>query len=153
MAVRMNVGARNAQIDDFIATYANAVGAVYSGVQPTTAALTETANGGTLLGYITDGGGAFTQGSPTNGLNWVSNGDGTAGISGTESWIFMPVASGTPGYCRFYDNSMVTGASTSAVRFDIACGVGTGQLRFAYSTVTVGVGVPISECTVTAPAE
>ena len=153
MATRANVGFATAQADAFRARYANCVIAVYSGSQPTTAALAETVNGGVLLGYITESGGTFVSGSPDNGLNFDAAVDGVVSKAAAETWVLTPVASGTPGYARCYVNTVVTGANEDADRFDMSCGVGVGQLRFAYSTVQAGVAVPVNTFTATFPTE
>ena len=126
--------------------FENSVGAFYTGPQPTTADLAET---GTLLGYLTVDGGAFTPGSATNGLNWA---DAVGGVCQKNSDTFkcIPIASGSVGYMRLYSNAMVTGASSTAIRVDLACGVGTGECRLSSTSFTVGVPVTITSCTGTA---
>lgn len=141
MAIRLSTGLANAlggggagdgSVKDVLA---NAVGAVYTGGQPVNADAAET---GTLLGYITKGGGAFSAGSATNGLNWDTFVDGVGQKPTAEEWAIIPVASGTAGYIRVYDNAMVTGASTTAKRFDMSCGVGTGDAQWAPTAVLAG---------------
>jgi len=131
MAIRLSTGMANAiaggnsgdgSIKDILA---NAVIAIYSGTQPVNA---DAAESGTLLGYITKDGGSFTAGSATNGLNWDAAVDGVCAKPSAEEWAIIPVASGTAGYGRLYDNAMVTGASTTSKRIDLACGVGSGEL-------------------------
>ena len=73
MAVRLSTGAVNALAGggagdgSFKDVFANAVIVIRAGTQPATADAVET---GDVLGMITVGGGAFTGGSATNGLNW-----------------------------------------------------------------------------------
>lgn len=125
----------------FKEVFANAVGAFYTGAQPASGDAAET---GTLLGYLTVDGGEFTPGSPTNGLNWEDAVDGVLAKKSGDIFQCTPVVSGTAGYLRLYDNAKVTGASTSAVRVDLACGVGTGEVRLSSTTFTSGVPVTIN---------
>lgn len=124
--------------------------AVYTGTQPNSADDAET---GTLLGYYTLAGGAFIPGVNTNGLLLANAVAGTLnGVPGALIGLHSsmtnvkctPIASGTAGWVRFYDNAMVTGASTSAKRLDMACGVGTGEFRLSSQTFTIGVDVALN---------
>lgn len=95
---------------------------IYSGTRPANADTDEGA--GTLLGTLTKNGAAFVSGSATNGLNFGDmssttlkrHTDPSTGakevISGTG------LADGTATWGRLYANTVVTGASTSAVRMD-----------------------------------
>lgn len=148
MAVRLSTGDVNTAADARRLAYEDAVIAVYTGLQPANADAVES---GTLLGYITVGGGEFTPNSPTNGLNWDEAVGGVCAKPAETEWSIVPVASGTPGWARVYDNSMTTGASSSAVRFDIQCGVGIGELRFSASTLTIGVKSTVNTLSLTVP--
>lgn len=148
MAVRLSTGDVNALANARRTAYANAVIAVYSGVQPTNA---DAAESGTLLGYITVDGGSFTPGTPINGLNWDAASGGICAKPSATEWAIIPIASGTPGYARVYANDMTTGSSSTAVRFDIQCGVGIGELRFSTSTLTSGVKSTVNSFNLTTP--
>ena len=148
MAVRLSTGDVDALANARRTVYANAVIAVYTGVQP---ANSDAAESGTLLGYITVEGGAFTPGSPTNGLNWDAASGGICAKPSATEWAIIPIASGTPGYARVYANDMTTGASSTAVRFDIQCGVGIGELRSSTSTLTSGVKSTVNSFNLTTP--
>ena len=134
MALRLSTGTRNALAgtsgtgDGSLRDVFNAgVIAIYTGAQPATADDAET---GTLLGYITVNSAAFTPGSPTNGLVW---GDAVGGVCPKPpaiEWSITPTASGTAGWARLYDNARELGASATAKRIDVACGVGVGELRW-----------------------
>jgi len=124
--------------------------AVYTGTQPTSA---NDAESGTLLGYYTVAGGAFVPGVNTNGILLADAVSGTlngvpgalVGLHSTMTNVkCTPLVSGTAGWVRFYDNAMVTGASTTAVRFDMACGVGTGEFRLSSQNFTAGVDVALN---------
>jgi len=154
MSVRLSTGCANAfagggsSDGSFKDVFANAVIAVRTGVQPTAANDTET---GTLIGYITVNGGTFTPGASTNGLNWA---DAVAGVCAKPSdteWGIIPIETGTPGWARIYANDMTTGASTTAIRIDIACGVGAGELRFSTSSLTSGIKSVVNSLNVSVP--
>ena len=136
MAVRLSTGLVNALAGGGVGdgslkdVFVNAVIAVYTGTQPATADAAET---GTLLGYITVGSGEFTPGSATNGLNWDAAVAGICAKPAATEWSITPIADGTAGWCRLYDNSRTTGASSTAVRMDFSCGVGVGDLRWSSS--------------------
>lgn len=154
MAVRLSTGLANALAGggsgdgSFKDVFANAVIAVRTGTQPANADAVES---GTLLGYITVDGGEFTPGSATNGLNWDAAVDGVCAKPSATEWSIIPIASGTPGYARLYTNARTTGESTSAVRMDLQCGVGIGELRFSTSTLTSGVKSVVNSLSVTQP--
>ena len=154
MAVRLSTGAVNAIAGggsgdgSFVDIFANAVIAVYTGTQPANADAAET---GTLLGLITVDGGAFTGGSATNGLNWDAAVAGVCGKPSAEEWAIIPSASGTAGWARLYANDMTTGSSSSAVRIDMACGVGAGELRMSTTSLTLGVKSVVNSLNVTVP--
>lgn len=148
MAVRLSTGMVNAAANAIRTAYANAVVAVYSGTQPASADAAET---GTLLGLITKDGGEFTPGQVTNGLNWDAAVDGVCLKPSAEEWAIIPSVGGTAGYARVYANAMVTGISTSAVRFDLACGVGAGELRFSTTSLNVGVKSVVNTLSLTQP--
>lgn len=127
----------------------NGIIEVYAGSQPTTADLAES---GTKLLRVTIGSGAFTPGSPTNGLNL---GDAASGVTSKESgetWSGVGLAVGTAGWFRYYDNSYTTGASTTAKRFDGVCGQGTGQLRMSSLTVALDATTTVDSGSITQPA-
>ena len=141
MANRASTGEVNAIANARRTAYANGVIAIYTGVQPAGA---DSAEPGILLGYITLNGGAFTPGSSTNGLNWDAAVDGVCEKPSAQEWSIIPIASGVPGWARLYSNTMVTGESAVAVRCDMQCGVGIGELRFSTSTLTVGVKTTVN---------
>ncbi len=154
MAVRLSTGAVNALAGggsgdgSFKDVFANAVIVIRAGTQPATADAAET---GDVLGMITVGGGAFTGGSATNGLNWDAAVAGVCAKPSAEEWAIIPSASGTAGYGRLYANAMTTGESTTAVRMDLACGVGAGELRFSSTSLTATVKSVVNSLNITVP--
>jgi hypothetical protein len=122
---------------------------VYSGAQPSDADSAET---GTKLLRVTLASGAFTPGSPTNGLNLGTAASGAVSKESAEVWSGVGLAAGTAGWFRFYSNAYTTGASTSAVRFDGVCGVGSGELRLSSLSVAVGATITVDSGSITQPA-
>lgn len=105
----------NLQAERVKTDFANGVMAIYTGSQPASADAAET---GTLLCLITKDGEAFTAGNPTNGLNFGSVSNNVVSKSEGETWSGKVLVDGVAGWFRFYDNNHVTGASTTANRFD-----------------------------------
>ena len=155
MAIRLSTGCANALAGNTSTGDASlrdifhaGVIAVYTGAQPANA---DAAESGTLLGYITVASGAFTPGSPTNGLVWDDAVDGVCGKPSATEWSITPIADGTAGWARLYDNARVTGASTTSRRIDMACGVGAGELRWTTTAFTTGVKFTIETLNLTVP--
>lgn len=115
MAERISSGYFNSFLSHFVETYKNGVLAIYSGTQPPSADDAETGN---LLCLITKDGGAFTPGEATNGLNFGAATGNTANKADAETWSGTVLMDGIAGWFRFYDNNYVTGASSTAARFD-----------------------------------
>ena len=154
MAIRLSTGLVNALAGggagdgSFKDVFANAVIVLRTGTQPATA---DAAESGDVLGMITVDGGAFTGGVATNGLNWDAAVAGVCAKPSAEEWAIIPSASGTAGYGRLYANDMTTGASTTAVRMDLACGVGAGELRFSSTSLTATVKSIVNSLNITVP--
>ena len=122
---------------------------IYSGSQPADADSDET---GTKLLEITVASGAFTPGSPGNGLEIAAPVSGKIGIKAGEVWSGVGIAEGTAGWFRFYDNKEHAGALGSAVRLDGNCGVSGAQLNMSNTSVTVGATTTIDSFDITEPA-
>ena len=154
MAIRLSTGLVNALAGggagdgSFKDVFANAVIVLRTGTQPATA---DAAESGDVLGMITVDGGAFTGGGATHGLNWDAAVAGVCAKPSAEEWAIIPSASGTAGYGRLYANDMTTGASTTAVRMDLACGVGAGELRFSSTSLTATVKSIVNSLNITVP--
>ena len=154
MAVRLSTGLVNALAGggagdgSFKDLFANAVIVIRTGTQPATADALET---GAVLGMITVDGGAFTGGVATNGLNWDAAVAGVCAKPSATEWAIIPSASGTAGYGRVYTNDMTTGESTTAVRMDLACGVGAGELRFSSTNLVATVKSVVNSLNITVP--
>ena len=85
---------------------------------------------GTLIGLLTLNGAAFTAGVHANGLIFDVDADGLFVKPESSEWSFLPEADAVIKYARLYDNDYVTGASTTARRIDLTCGITVGDCRF-----------------------
>jgi len=120
---------------------------IYSGTQPATADAAET---GDRLMKLTLNGGAFTSGAATNGLNFHTV--STAGVlpkATGETWSGSgetAAGAGTvAGYFRAYANTVVTGISTTGVRFDGAIGTSsTYEMQMSNTTIVSGVAATVN---------
>lgn len=154
MAFKKSIGFRNAHlvtgsVQDLLA---NGIIHIYSGTQPTDADQAET---GTLLAKITLSSGAFVSGTSTNGINFADTAaGGIVAKAVAEAWSGLGLANGAMGWFRHYANTVVTGASTTAIRYDgsITVSNGGGQLQVASTAATVDVPITISTFTYTDPA-
>ena len=154
MPLRLSTGLRNAMMSatggkSFAEAMQDGTLHIYTGAQPTTANDPET---GTLLVRLTLASGAFTSGVATNGLEFGDATGGSVGKKAGEVWSGVAIASGTAGWFRFYANTVVTGSSTTAVRFDGACGTSGAQCNMGSTTVTLDGTVTVDTVNVTLPA-
>lgn len=122
---------------------------IYTGTQPTSADDAET---GTKLVRITQGSAAFTSGVETNGLVMGNVTSYALKREDGEVWSGVGLATGTAGWARFYANTVVTGASTTALRFDMAVASSGAQLNMTNTSVTTGGTSTIDSVTLTQPA-
>lgn len=131
--------------------FQNGVIDIYSGSQPPDADTTETGYG-TKLVTITLSSGAFSAGSPTNGINFGEVASGVLAKEAGEVWSGAGLADGTAGWFRFYDNSKTTGASTAAIRFDGAVATSGSQFNMTNTTVTTGATTTVDTVALTLPS-
>lgn len=143
MAVRKSTGLKNALagnasgVDGSLRDlFAYGVIAFFAGTQPASADDTE---GSSPLGYLTVASGTFTPGSQANGLLWDDAVNGVCPKPVGTEWSMMPSTAGTAGWLRLYANDRTTGASTTAIRLDASCGVGTGDVDLTTDVLEVGV--------------
>jgi len=139
MAERLSTGFVDAvnAVGSVKSVMANGVIHGYSGPQPATA---DAAESGDLLIIYTKDSGAFTPGVSTNGLNMGVSTDGVLAKDTTEVWSGVGLAAagtGTAvGHFRWYDNSVTTGASTTAVRIDGAIGTSSSyEIQMSNTTI------------------
>ena len=122
---------------------------IFSGSQPASA---DDDEGSTKLLEVTVASGAFTPGSPTNGLEIAAPISGKIGIKVDETWSGVGLLEGTAGWFRFYDNKEHIGAAPSAVRLDGNCGVSGAQLNMSSTSIKVGATTTIDSFDITEPA-
>ena len=149
MTTELSTGLRNELMDALDTALTNGVIEIYTGSQPATSDLTES---GTKVLRVTLASGAFSAGAPTNGLNLATAAAGVTEKEVAEVWSGVGLADGTAGWFRYYANAYVTGASSTAIRFDGVCGVGSGQLRMSSLTVTTGATTTVDSGSITMPA-
>lgn len=140
MALRLSTGLKNAMLGEtgFKGALANGVLRIYTGAQP---ASPDNAVAGTLLMEVTLNGGAFSHGSPTNGLNWDDPALGYIAKPAGDVWRGSGLAAGVAGWARFCANPADDGSSSDTLaRLDMSVGVSTGDLRL--SNVNIAVGAP-----------
>lgn len=153
MAERFSTGLRNAILEASGVSLADALadGIIdfYSGPQPADA---DAAEAGTKLVRITLASGAFVSGVSTNGINLDVAAAGIVAKAVAEVWSGVNLVDGVLGWGRFYANTVVTGASTTAVRLDFAISTSGAEVNAGNTTVAVGGTSTISAFTVTQPA-
>lgn len=150
MTIRLSTRVRDnlAGTTGFSSTFANGVIEVYTGSQPASA---DSAVTGTLLGTVTLNSGAFTPGSPTNGLTFAAASGGAVSKSGV--WSFNGIAVGTAGWFRLKGNATdAGGASTTLPRLDGSVAVSGADLNLSNIAITVSAPVTVDTFTVTIPA-
>lgn len=151
MTIRASTGLKNAMLGEtgLKAALADGVIRIYSGSQPTNA---DQAVNGTLLVEITVDGGAFSHGSPTNGLEWDDPASGTISKPSADTWTGTGVATGVAGWARFCANPTDDGtASTTLSRLDMSVGKGTGDLQLSNVNIEIGAPVTVDVATLRLP--
>jgi len=124
----------------------NGVMALYGGASMP--ANGDAAEAGALLGLVTKNGLDFAPGSPSNGITFEVLESGLLSRPPADEWACVPILSGQVRYVRVYDNNMVTGASTSAKRFDLAAGVMTGEALFVSLMLTAGSRIYVRDVSI-----
>ena len=148
--VRLSTGLRNnlAGTTGFAATFADGVIDIYTGTQPVSA---DSAISGTLLGRVTLNSGAFTAGSPTNGLTFAAASGGSVSKSGV--WSFAGLANGTAGWFRLKGNALDNdGASTTLPRVDGSIATSGADLNLSNIAIAIGAPNTVDTFTWTQPA-
>lgn len=135
--MRQSTGLRTALAGTtgFSSVFANGIIEIYSGTQPATA---NAATTGTLLGVVTTASGAFTPGSPTNGLTFAAAANGIASKS-TSQWSFVGIANGTAGWFRLKGNALDdNGVSTTLPRLDGSIANTGGDMSLSNTAIVIG---------------
>ena len=154
MALKLSTGLVNAMLDtgSFKSVMSYGVLYLFSGTQPTNADAAETSSAIILL-KVTDNSGAFVSGVNTNGLLWDDAVLNVISKVTSQVWAGAGIAVGAVGWFRFYANTIVTGASTSAVRFDgrISATGGGGDIELSSTTIAVDATTTITTATFSIP--
>ena len=141
------VAAKGGSINDI---FKHGVMHIYSGTQPVDADAVET---GTKRVEITADGNTHVPASGLYGLEFVD--DAVAGVLGkltTQTWKGAALNTGTIGWFRFYDQTVTTGASTTAIRFDGSIALSGAQLNVASLDVASAVDFVINSFNMIVPA-
>lgn len=103
---------------------------------------------GTLLAELTNAGGAFTPGSPTNALDFEYDADGKMGILTGQTWRdSTPAATGTAEYAIYYDNGYITGLDSTnkySARALGSVGISGSGRDIIISTTSIKTGIPVT---------
>jgi hypothetical protein len=144
MAVRYSTAVLNSLLgkngsdagaDGIRGIFENGVIEFYTGAQPVSA---DAAATGTSLGLVTVGGGHFTPGTATNGLNFDSPVAGILSKAAAEDWKFKGSVAGTIGWFRFHGNGGDGDlASTTSPRIDGSVGITSGDIQSSSVTSVV----------------
>ena len=145
MAVRYSTGLLNKLLGDSAVTAGSnglagilkdGIIEIYSGSQPATA---DSAVTGTLLATVTQNAGAFSAGSPTNGLEFAAPVGNVLSKSSSETWQYTGVAAGTAGYFRFKGNAVDAGGSSTLLpRIDGSIGTVSGDMILSTTSIVIG---------------
>lgn len=138
--LRFSTGLRNGILNatGIKEAMADGVIRIYSGAQPLSA---DSAATGTLLLEVTVDAGAFTHGSPDNGLEFDAPSEGVLSKAAAENWRGTGLATGVAGWFRFCANPLDSGgASTTLARIDGSVGRSGADLNL--SNINIAAGVP-----------
>jgi len=150
MSIRLSTGLRNnlAGTTGFAATFANGIIEIRTGSQPVYA---DDAATGTLLGTFTLASGAFTPGSPTNGLTFATAADGAVSKSGV--WSMNGIAAGTAGWFRLKGNALDNDLlSTTLPRLDGSIAVSGADMNLSNISIVLNAPTTCDSFTWTQPA-
>lgn len=137
--LRFSTGLRNGILDatGIKEAMTDGVLRLYSGAQPASA---DSAVAGTLLVEVTVDGGAFSHGSPTNGLEFDAPVAGLLAKAAAETWQGNGIADGVAGWFRFCANPAdAGGSSTTLARIDGAVGKSSADLNLSNTNIVTGV--------------
>ena len=152
MALQLSTGIRNGMLNatGFTTALNDGVIYVYSGPQPATA---DTAIQGTLLLTVTQNNGAWSAGSPTNGLGFDAPAAGVISKAAAETWRGLGVANGTAGWFRFVGNATdAGGSSTTLPRLDGTVAISGADMNLSSLTIVIGVPTTVDVFQFTLPA-
>ena len=127
----------------------NGVIQIFTGPQPVSA---NEAESGTLLCTISRNGDLFIAYSTYGGINLQTAAGGVLAKAQSEIWTGKVLVDGVCSWFRHYDNTLTTGHSTTAVRYDGAIGtLGAGDLNMSHLDVLKDGKIEISSFSVIQP--
>lgn len=153
MAVRFSTGLRDKMLgsESFLTAFTNGVLRIYSGAQPSSA---DNAATGTLLLEVTVGGGTFSHGVATNGLNFDAPIAGIISKAAVEAWQGTGITAGTAGWARLSGNPLDDGtSSTTLARMDMSVAKTGADLSLSNTAVATGAPQTIDVFTLAMPAQ
>ena len=148
MASRLSSGARSAILQKYAEVFQDCTIDFFNGLQPPSPDDAET---GQRLLTVTLNSGEFTPGSPTNGLEFGAEADQVLHKKAGEVWSGIGLATGVAGWARIYGNNKITGASTTAIRWDMSVGTSGAQINMPNTTITEGIPVTIDRANIPMP--
>ena len=151
MTLKLSTGLRNAMAGTtgFAGALANGCIEIRSGPQPATA---DAAVSGVLLGLVSKDAGAFTPGSPTNGLNWAAAANGGVAKVAGDNWKFVGIAAGIAGHFRFRGNAADAGAASAVLpRMDGSLATSGADASITNVNIEVGATNTIDVATFSVP--
>ncbi len=148
MAFRFSTGLRTAMMGStgFKGAMDDGKMVIFSGTIPADADATE--GSGTELMVVTVDGGAF----PSAGVTFDAAAAAAVSKAAAETWKGEGLATGTPTWFRFYGPTVVTGASTTAIRFDGTVGTSNADALVSVAQITLGADNYVNSCTLTMDA-
>ncbi len=154
MAERLSTGLRNEMVGAGGQSMADALNdgilKIFTGAQPATADAAET---GTLIAEITQDSGAFVSEAPENGLSFDVASAGAAPKNPAEVWSGVGInGGGVAGWFRFYGNTVITGSSPVAIRFDGNISTTGADMNMANTTIADAATTTIDDGAISIPA-
>lgn len=132
--------------DGFRGIFKDCVIDIYTGGQPATA---DSAATGTLLGRVTIGAGAFTEGVAANGLEFKAPSGKEVSKVAADAWQYTGLADGVAGYFRLRGNAVDNAAaSTTLPRIDGNIGTTGGDMQLSNVNVVTGAVSTVDTFTV-----
>lgn len=152
MALKLSTGLRNGMLNStgFTEAFNDGIIYIYSGPQPSDA---DAATQGTLLLRITVNNGAWSAGSPTNGLGFDAPAAGVISKAAAETWRGLGVTEGTAGWFRLCGNAAdAGGSSTTLPRMDGSVAMSGGDMNLSSVAIVTNAPTTIDTFTFTLPA-
>lgn len=152
MALQLSTGLRNGMLNStgFTEAFNDGIIYIYSGPQPANA---DAATQGTLLLRITVNNGAWSAGSPTNGLGFDAPASGVISKAAAEVWRGLGVTDGTAGWFRLCGNAADAGSSSTTLpRLDGTVAISGGDMNLSSITIVTNAPTTIDTFQFTLPA-